>query len=265
MDLLRAFSTLGCPDYGADEVFGLARSHGFSAVELRCLAGSLDLPAALSEAFGTPTRFAAALSDAGLRVVSLDTSFHLVGDPAAAREALVAHVPWAEAAGVPSLRIFDGGKDAGDAYFEKAAETLQWWSSIRREAGWTVDVAVETHDHLVTTESIVEAVRRLPAIRLLWDSHHTWRQGGEDPIRTWEAIARWVAHIHVKDSISSPSERLPYTYVVPGKGEFQAKPLLERLRRDGFRGAVSLEWEKKWHPALPSLEEALEAATLWWS
>jgi len=38
------------------------------------------------------------------------------------------------------------------------------------------------------------------------------------------------------------------------------------LRRDGYDGAVSLEWEKMWHPYLPDLSEALGAASVqgWW-
>jgi hypothetical protein len=38
------------------------------------------------------------------------------------------------------------------------------------------------------------------------------------------------------------------------------------LRADDFAGPVSLEWERMWHPYLPSLDEALTAATAsqWW-
>jgi sugar phosphate isomerase/epimerase len=38
------------------------------------------------------------------------------------------------------------------------------------------------------------------------------------------------------------------------------------LRRDGYNGAISLEWEKMWHPYLPDLSEALGAASEqgWW-
>jgi hypothetical protein len=38
------------------------------------------------------------------------------------------------------------------------------------------------------------------------------------------------------------------------------------MRADDFAGPVSLEWERMWHPYLPSLDEALTAATAsqWW-
>jgi sugar phosphate isomerase/epimerase len=71
----------------------------------------------------------------------------------------------------------------------------------------------------------------------------------------------------VKDSINRPSARHPYTYVLPGDGEMPATELFDVLAQGGFNGAVSLEWEKLWHPYLPSLREALQAtvAQMWWT
>ena len=72
--------------------------------------------------------------------------------------------------------------------------------------------------------------------------------------------------MHVKDSIPVPSARHPFTYTLPGDGGFPIAPLLGALRADGFSGAVSLEWERMWHPYLPSLDEALVVAAQrgWW-
>ena len=77
---------------------------------------------------------------------------------------------------------------------------------------------------------------------------------------TWPAIHRWVRHVHVKDSVSRPSGRHPYSYVFLGEGEFPLRSLVEQLRSDGFEHVLSLEWERMWHPYLPSVEEALERA-----
>jgi sugar phosphate isomerase/epimerase len=72
--------------------------------------------------------------------------------------------------------------------------------------------------------------------------------------------------VHVKDSISVPSARHPFTYVLPGDGEFPMAPLLAALRADSFAGPLSLEWEKMWHPYLAPLDDALAiaAARGWW-
>ena len=123
---------------------------------------------------------------------------------------------------------------------------------------------IETHDSLFTAEAIGRFLARVPDAALLWDSHHTWKRGGESPSTTWGAIKGNVVHVHVKDSVSRPSARHSFTYVLPGTGEFPAAVLFAELRGGGFRGPVSLEWEKLWHPYLPPLSDALTAAALGW-
>ena len=82
---------------------------------------------------------------------------------------------------------------------------------------------------------------------------------------TWKAIAPLVVHMHVKDSISVPDAKHPWTYVLPGRGEFPMAPFRSRVAA-GFAGPVSLEWERFWHPELSPLEDALRSATerSWW-
>ena len=125
---------------------------------------------------------------------------------------------------------------------------------------------VETHDSFFTGETITRFLSLAPAAAVLWDAHHTWKHGGEMPAATWRAIKASVVHIHVKDSISRPSSRHPFTYVLPGRGEFPSTELFSVLRTDQFAGPVSLEWEKFWNPELASLDEALTAANnhAWW-
>ncbi|MCU0794167.1 MAG: sugar phosphate isomerase/epimerase, partial [Opitutaceae bacterium] len=100
----------------------------------------------------------------------------------------------------------------------------------------------------------------------LWDTHHTWKKGGEDPVATWRAVRHRTVHLHVKDSVSVPSSRHPFTYVTPGEGEFPMGPLIAELRAYPHTPPLSLEWERLWHPYLPPLDTALEAASAraWW-
>ncbi len=261
---LRAFSTLGCPELTLDEAFALAQRHGIAAIELRALGGSLDLPARLKEEFGSPDALARHLQGAPVRIVALDTSLRLVGSGAVERAAFLEHVPWAEALGGPRLRVFDGAGTGDASDLAKAAEAVRWWQDLRRERGWRADLMVETHDAMVTTPLIQRLIAAAPGLALLWDAHHTWKIGRGDPVATWAAIKSHVCHIHVKDSVSQSSPKHPYTYVAPGSGEFPAAPLFAALRRDGFAGPVSLEWEKVWHPYLAPLDTALSAAVSWW-
>ena len=262
----RGLSSLGCAEFNLEETLALARRHGLGAVELRTLGNERDLPAWLERAYGNPESLSQALLADGPRVVALNTSFKLGRNDEASRADLLRHVRWAEAFGAPWLRVFDGCPSTKEADLRAAADTWTWWQDLRASSGWKTNLMVETHDALVTSPSLLRLLRLAPGLPILWDSHHTWKKGGEDPVATWEAIRQHVVHVHVKDSISRPSARHPFTYVLPGDGEFRLRPVLDVLERDGYAGVVSLEWERQWHPYLPPLDEALRVADErgWW-
>jgi sugar phosphate isomerase/epimerase len=264
--MLRAFSTLGCPQATLDEALTIAAAHGLAGIEIRTLGGTAELPDYLAKEFGSPEKLADRLRAARVRVVALDTSLRVIDGAVADREKFLQYVPWAEALGVPRLRVFDGGKNGDAAEMAGAAETIGWWRRLRRENGWKVDLMIETHDALVRSPVIRRFFETIPGASLLWDAHHTWRKGGEDPVATWRAIHEGVVHVHVKDSIDQPSARHPFTYVLPGRGGFPMAALREALAAGGFRGPLSLEWERWWHPYLPPVEDALGAASAgkWW-
>lgn len=262
----RCISSLGCPELSLDETLALAAKHGIPSVELRTLAGSTELAEYFAREFKSPEALAAHLRSSPVRAVAFNASLHLVGATAAEREQLEAFGPWAEAIGVRWLRVFDGGRQGDAAELAEAAETLRWWRALRDRRGWQTDLMVETHDALFTSDALARFLQTLPGIAVLWDAHHTWRKGGEDPIVTWRTIRRSVVHVHVKDSVDRPSARHPFSYVLPGDGEFPIRSLLGALRVDAFGGPVSLEWERMWHPYLPTLDEALTTAEKrkWW-
>lgn len=264
----RCFSSLGCVELTLDETLALASRHGLDSVELRGLGGSLDVPAWLAQTYGDPDTFASHASRSPVRVAAFDTSLRLIGNTKDERDAFLQFIPWAEALGVPRLRVFDGGLKTGltDEHLAQALDTLDWWKALRRDKGWRVDMMIETHDALTTTPAILRLLAAAPCAGILWDTHHTWRIGGEKPSDTWEAIRNWVVHIHVKDSVAAPSGRHSYTYVPPGTGIFPMPEVLELIRRDNYSGPVSLEWERHWHPYLATLDTALSSAAehRWW-
>ena len=268
MALFRCLSSLGCPECSLGETLALAARHDLGGVELRTLGGTVELAGYLAAEFGSPEALAEKLraESPGVRVVAFNTSMRLVGWSGAEREQLLAIVPWAEALGVRWLRVFDGGKTADEGELARAAETMRWWRAERAERGWSVDWMIETHDSLFTAAAVGRLLAVVPEAAILWDSHHTWKKGREDPLATWRAIRASVVHVHVKDSVSAPSERHPWTYVLPGAGEFPMAPLVAELQAAKFAGPVSLEWERMWHPYLPPLDAALAAAAAcrWW-
>lgn len=266
--LRRGLSTLGCAELSLGAALVLGARHGVRCFELRALGGSLDLPAQLARECGTPAEFAARVCGAGAEIVALDTSVKLMGGTRVEREALGALAPWADAVGARWLRVFDGGAALDDAALDEAAETLAWWRGVREENGWAAELMIETHDLLLDAERIRRFLVAMPGDppAILWDAHHTWRKGGEDPVATWRGIGSHVVHVHVKDSRATVDAAPGWSYGLPGTGEFPMARLRAAVEADGYAGVVSLEWERHWHPELPPLEEALRAAkqARWW-
>lgn len=265
MAYLRTYSTLGSPELTLEQTLALAARHGLAGVELRALAGTIDLPAHFAATYGEPAALAAKLRGEPMKILSLDTSLKLAGGTAADREAFLQFLPWAEALGVPRLRVFDGGHAPDLATHREMAETVAWWRELRAKHGWRADLMVETHDALCSTASIRQFLTLAPGTGILWDTHHTWKKGSEDPVATWRAIKDHVVHLHVKDSVSIPSAKHPFSYRLPGEGEFPMAALRPVIAAE-YAGPVSLEWERLWHPYLAPVDEALAAATQrgWW-
>ncbi len=255
------FSTLGCSSMDFDDAAALARRYR-SALELRFLGGSRDLAGYLRGRFQNPGGFARHVEQTGIPVDMIDTSLNLLGGEAE-RAAFLELAPWADAAGVRWLRIFDGFEymeELPGEVMERMAELIGWWRGERSRNGWNVDIAVETHDAFCSSGNCLRLQTALPEpVAILWDAHHTWFRAGESLPTTWAALAPFVCHVHFKDSLPQPSDRHPYTYHLPGAGNFPLDELVTLLGNAGFGGALSLEWEREWHPYMPPLEDALDA------
>lgn len=263
----RAFSTLGCPEADLRSAVALAERHHLDSIELRALGDTINLPTYFASEYGAPAGFGAAMRELKVRIASLDTSLHIADGKAHDREQFLTFVPWAEAAGIKWLRVFDGGTKLTDrAAVHAAAATVEWWRDLRADNGYKVDIMVETHNRFFTAAVVNKFLHAAPGTAILWDAHHTWKQGNEDPVTTWRSIREHVVHIHVKDSTPIETPTHPFKYVLPGDGNFPMAPLRTMLAADKFSGTLSFEWEKLWHPELPPVEEALRVAAErdWW-
>ncbi|WOO41226.1 sugar phosphate isomerase/epimerase [Rubellicoccus peritrichatus] len=251
------FSSMGCPEYSLPQIASLAENQGISYVELRAVDGRLDIPAYAREKAWINQDAETLITGNQTKVIAFNASAKLSMPFDEAFVEIEAFAPLMKQFNSEYLRIFDGNLNGSDG-MEKAWSWMDAWENVRAERDWNFDLTIETHDSLLTPETIEKLFSKgHENVHLLWDSHHTWKKAGQDPVETWQAVRQWTNHIHIKDSISKPSARHPYTYVLPGEGEFPLLPLISKLEEDKFAGPVSLEWEKLWHPYMPSLEEAL--------
>jgi sugar phosphate isomerase/epimerase len=264
------FSTLGCPDLTLQEVLALSKEYDIDCLELRSLEDRIDLPGYLPGLPGGMDGVRKALGSVKNGVRVLGTSFKLVGAKEGSREELVEFARLAEEIGAPFLRVFGGGKWGApltDDNYQEAVDFLNWWQEQREANGWNAEVVIETHDALSASPPLLHLFDRLGrSVGIIWDSHHTWKLGRESPFETWGHLGEFIHHVHIKDSISEPSARHPYTYVLPGAGGMPLEEVFGILKKEGFTGSVALEWEKMWHPYLADISQALAVCREngWW-
>jgi sugar phosphate isomerase/epimerase len=259
--LRRCFSTLGCADLALPEISELAGEFRIPGIELRGIGRRMDLPEYCAAQGLTPSRMGEICRRHQTRPVVAGSSVKLASASEKDRAELLAFGAWADAWEIPYVRVFGGGsweQPLSEAEWLCAAELVNWWRRERASRGWRVELLLETHDAFSASAPCLQLNERLAEpLNLIWDSHHTWRVGGESLETTWKRLGPLIRHVHLKDSVDRPSARHPYTYVLPGDGQMPMAEVIALLKRRNFDGFVSLEWERAWHPDLPPLREAL--------
>ena len=116
-------------------------------------------------------------------------------------------------------------------------------------------VLIESHGDFTDSPTLLEILQQAdsPAVALLWDAHHTFVSGKEEPEDTVRHLGRYIRHTHLKDSIPAGNDR---RYVLTGTGQVPVKRQIEALVKIGYRGYFSFEWEKRWHPEIEEPEVA---------
>jgi sugar phosphate isomerase/epimerase len=112
-----------------------------------------------------------------------------------------------------------------------------------------VTVLLESHGDFTDSPTLKRILTTANSAHaaLLWDAHHTFVEGHEDPETTWRELGPWIRHTHLKDSRVVNGER---HYVLTGRGDVPVKRQIEILQKGGYSGYFCFEWEKLWHPEL---------------
>ncbi len=250
-----AFSTLAFPDADLATAVSLGRSWGYAGVELRLIDGELIDPAMPA---ASRARVKRTLAAAGLPAVAVDSSIRLTDEHPAAelRQFLELASDWE----APLVRVFGGAlPDHGAgrrARLEAAARVLEEAAPAAERLG--VAIGVETHDAFSASAVVAELLRLVDsaAVGAVWDSHHPHRMG-ERAADVWANLGPRVLLAQVKDARLDPGRDDGWQLVLLGEGEVPVRDMLALLSDGGYRGWVSVEWEKRWHPELAAPEVAL--------
>jgi len=260
----KAFSTLACMDLPWQQVLSCAAEAGMDAVEIR-----LD---SRDRVFGLPDEELPALAEAfrekGVGIQNLGTSL-CIHDYAPEKLADIRrYAAMAKVLGATGIRVFLG------SFLKRFSETvsqdeagivrfLQEAADLVQPRG--AEIWIETHNEYSTGQSLrplLDQVNR-SNVQVIWDILHSFEYG-EAPEDTLRLIGKETVHIHIKDGIKPKDpDCIDCVHTRLGEGELPIFQIMTLLKKAGFQGLYSLEWESQWrkeirhsYPTLPQLLKA---------
>jgi len=255
-----AFSTLGCPKWPWTRILEQATALGYAAVELRGIEGEMDLTKRPEFTGSRVNETMKALEALDLRISDLGASSRMHEADPAVRAAQLDEgrrfIDLAARLKVPYVRVFGDRVPPGDTKAATVPRVVDGLRTLGEHAkGSGVSVIIESHGDFTDSTSLLAILTgaAMPNVALLWDAHHTFVAGKEDPALTFKMLGSYVRHTHLKDS---KPEGTGVRYVLTGSGTVPVKETVGVLARNGYRGYYCLEWEKAWHPEIEEPEVA---------
>ncbi|MZQ86230.1 TIM barrel protein [Paenibacillus sp. 5J-6] len=254
-----SFTTLGCPEWSLDKIISSATEYGFDAIDFRGLTGEMNIYK-LPEFSVQVEETLHKITDAGLHVSCFSSSVHLFFEENYDKnlQEITEFAKLCSIFGTRYIRVF-GGK-IGDAdretAIQKVVKHVSEMANIAKTYG--VKLLIETHDDWISCANMKKVLELVntDAIGVLWDVHHPYRMVGEQPEDSWKALGQWIEYTHVKDSRIEENGAEGFQYCLTGEGDIPLKDIYTLLKREGYEGYFTLEWEKKWHPELENPEIA---------
>jgi len=253
-----AWSTLGSPGWSFEHTVEQAAAHGYQALEVRLLDGQI-IPSDLSAE--RRRQMKAVLQQHNIRIIGLGLSTRFSSpDPAERKnnvDELCRYLELANDLEAPMVRTFGGNVIDG----QTIDQTIDWvaqglLAAVATAEAQGVTIVLETHDAFCRGAEVARVLAQVdsPRVAAVWDIHHPYRMG-ERIEETWQLIGERVKHVHIKDGIKRADGS--WQLVLLGKGELPCQETIKLLYAKGYRGYLSAEWEKKWHPEIEEPEVAM--------
>ena len=278
---LRA-STLGAPYDSMAQIAAICQEHGVSSIEV---AVGDEMMFTMNSTDDELVAMRGELAERGpVGIFSVDSRVQ-VCNPARSEDELLEDLlhclHMADVLGASYVRVFPGAPLAPHSTPDRLpglnlAESASLADISRRGAAIIakslpladklgIQPVLETHDSHPSGErsAIIHAEidRLAPGNRVgaIWDLAHPWRVG-ENPETTFAYIGTYLLEgrgfVQIKDC-AFPGDQTP---VLQSRGRVPLTQACRLLKKGGYRGPLSLEWERRWYPQVEPLDEALAAA-----
>lgn len=243
----RGFSTVAFSKLDYDKIIEAAKNNNMSGVEIR-----LDSSNTL---FGHPEEdtpmIAKAFKDAGVEISDIGTSVCVKGYSEEIVKTFCKCLDITKAVSAKGARIFLAnflGKftDVAPYDYNGIVRVLKEACAYGDSIG--VEVWVETHNEFSTGEVLSKLWEDVgySNLKFIWDLIHPIEryESSEDTVRF---IGDKIAHVHIKDGRKKDDKNeINYLYTKLGEGDLPTREMLTLLKRVGYDGYLSLEWEAAW-------------------
>lgn len=154
-------------------------------------------------------------------------------------------------------KIFDFARDMGIEVItsEPRPEDLDMVNKMAGEHN--VKVALHNHpkpSHYWNPDTVLEAVKGRENIGACADVGH-WVRSGLNPVESLKELEGHIISLHFKDL----NEKAREAHDVPwGTGVSNVEAMLKELKRQGFQGLFSIEYEHNWENSVPEIAQSVK-------
>ncbi|MBR2327573.1 MAG: sugar phosphate isomerase/epimerase [Clostridia bacterium] len=240
-----AFSTLGCPDWIFPEIVSAAADLKYDGIEIRGIGNNVFSPDSPVFSKDNIEASASRVASKGLEISCIDTTCIVCDEKLWNIELIKKSCETAKALNCKYIRVLgDIAPAPGNVDDENVIAALKEICAVA--AGYGVTVIIETNGVYSYSERLLKVISAVGAENLgvLWDIQHPYRVAGEEISHTASALAKYVKHVHIKDSVVENGKTV---YKMTGYGDLPIKEAVSALKEIGFEGALSLEWLKRWN------------------
>jgi sugar phosphate isomerase/epimerase len=134
---------------------------------------------------------------------------------------------------------------------------------VNKMAGeYQIKVALHNHPKPSTywnPDTVLASIKGRENIKACADLGH-WVRSGMNPIENLKKLEGQVVSVHFKDL----NEKGREAHDVPwGTGISNVKGIIQELKRQKFKGVISVEYEYNWDDSLPEVEQSVDFFRKW--
>jgi sugar phosphate isomerase/epimerase len=155
-------------------------------------------------------------------------------------------------------KAFDLAKEFGLSYITTEPRDEQWDMIDSMAGNYGIKIAIHDHpkpNHYWTPDSVLVAIKGHSNIGSCADLGH-WARNGLNPVDCLKKLEGHVYGVHLKDIKKFNDTHAEDTVV--GKGVLDYPAIFQELKRQNFKGMMSIEHESNWYHSTPDVKETVQ-------